>query len=253
MVSREHPTYDRRTRRPGAERREPRAWYPHRARVHTAPGRRPSRTVWPMSATSRAARAVAGLFIAAVAIGLLAFYLDKGERPTPAPPPVAPGITAHAGTVRTVPNVGRDTRGRTASEIASTLEDLYARAFGRPVDPPATSPSPGPARRVRELLTTGAVAALKKEPDVFDVGELVVTSGSVDFSGVITFVDDEPHDALVQIDFVGSATPIDATEPVVRVHQTGTLGLRRTGERWLVRSFDLRFATRPEPSPSPRL
>jgi hypothetical protein len=106
---------------------------------------------------------------------------------------------------------------------------------------------------VRELFTAGAVAALKKEPDVFDLGELVVTSGSVDFSGVLTFADDEPHDALVQIDFVGSATPLDGTEPAVRVHQTGTLGLRRTGERWLVRSFDLRLAARPQPSPSPRL
>jgi hypothetical protein len=153
--------------------------------------------------------------------------------------------------MRTVPDVSRDARGEAAREIADAIERVYTAAFTRPADASAASPSPGPARRVRELFTTGAVAALKKSPDVFDLGPLVVTSGTANFSGVITYADKEPKDALIDVDFVGRATPIEGTEPAVRVHQRGTLGLRRTSDGWLVRSFDLRLATRPEPSPSP--
>ena len=205
-----------------------------------------------MSATSRAATAVGLVFVIGVAAGVTALYLDERDVPAPTASPAATGIAAHAKDIRTVPDVGRNTRKRTAAEIASTIEDVYSRAFTRPIDPPDAEPSPGPARRVKDLFTPGAVAALKASPDVFDIGELVVTSGSVDFSGVVTFADDEPRDALVEIDFVGRATPASSAEPVVRVHQTGTLGLRRSDDRWLVRSFDLRMATRPEPTPSPR-
>lgn len=206
-----------------------------------------------MSSVSRLLRAFAiVLVVAGVAIGA-AVYLGKRDLTVPAPSPVVTGIDAHAKAIRTVPDVSRATRRRVASEIASTIEDVYTRAFGRPVDAPQLSPSPGPARRVRELFTAGAVAALKKDPDVFDIGEFVVTSGTVDFSGVVTFADDEARDAVVEIDFVGRATPIGRADPAVRVHQTGTLGLRRSDERWLVRTFDLRMATRPAPTPSPRI
>jgi hypothetical protein len=208
-----------------------------------------------MSATSRAASWVAVVAVIGVAVGVTALYLDERDVPLPSPSPAPVGIEAHAKDIRTVPDVGRNTRRRTAAEIASTIEDVYSRAFTRPIDPPEVSPSPGPARRVKDLFTPRAVAALKAKPDVFDIGGLVVTSGSIDFSGIVTFADDEPHDALVEVDFVGRATPAESAQPVVRVHQTGTLGLRRTDDRWLVRSFDLRMATRPEPTsmPSPRL
>lgn len=157
-------------------------------------------------------------------------------------------IDATAKVIRTVPDVGAKTRDGAAKEIARTLERLYIAAFTRPVAVGA-SPSPGPARRVREHFTSGAIAALKTKPDVFDIGPLVVTTGLAEFSGVITFADDEPRDAAIEVDFVGRATPLEGTASRVRVHQRGTLGLRRTGDGWLVRDFDLRMATRPEPTP----
>lgn len=204
-----------------------------------------------MSATSRWLRSLGiVLVVAAVAIGA-AVYLGKRDLTVPAASPVAAGIDAHAKQIRTVPDVGRDTRRQAAREIADAIERVYTAAFTRPIDGAAASPSPGPARRVRDLFTTRAIAALKKSPDVFDLGPLVVTAGTANFSGVITFVGKDAKDALIELDFVGRATPMDSTEPAVRVHQRGSLGLRRTANGWLVRSFDLRLATRPEPTPSP--
>jgi hypothetical protein len=205
-----------------------------------------------MSATSRWLRSLGiVVVVAAVAIGA-AVYLGRRDLTVPAASPVVTGIDAHAKEIRTVPDVGTDTRRKAAREIADAIERVYTAALTRPVDSAAgASPSPGPARRVRDLFTTGAVAALKKSPDVFDLGPLVVTAGTANFSGVITFVGKDAKDALIELDFVGRATPIESTEPAVRVHQRGTLGLRRTQDGWLVQSFDLRLATRPESTPSP--
>jgi hypothetical protein len=207
-----------------------------------------------MSATSRLLRSlVVVIVVTAVAIGA-AVYLGKRDLTVPAPSPVASGISAHAKDLRTVPDVSRDARRATAREIAYAVERVYTAAFTRPIAAQSSSPPPGSARRVRDLFTTGAIAALKKSTDVFDLGPLVVTAGTANFSGVVTYGGkDTAKDALIEIDFVGRATPAGATEPAVRVHQRGTLGLRRNADGWLVRSFDLRLATRPEPTPKPRV
>ena len=207
-----------------------------------------------MSGLRRWARSlVIVVVVAGLAIGV-AVYLGKRDLTVPATSPAATGIRAHVNEIRTVPNV--DERPRTAAmkEIARTLERIYTAAFGRPSDASTSpSPSPGPARRVRELFAPGAVAALKSSPGVFDLGPLVVTSGTADFEGVITFAGTTPSGAEIDVDFTGRAMPLEATEPAVRVHQRGTLTLRRSADGWLVRSFDLRLATRPEPTPSPRI
>ncbi len=204
-----------------------------------------------MSATTRLLRSLAiVLVVTGVAIGA-AVYLGKRDLTVPAASPVPSGIDAHAKTIRTVPDVSRKTRAAVAKEIARALDRVYTAAFTRPVGTTSASPSPGPARRVREFFTSGAVAALKESADVFDIGPLVVTHGTANFSGVVTFADDAPREAVIEVDFVGRATPLEGTEPAVRVHQRGTLGLRKSSQRWLVRTFDLRLATRPEPTPSP--
>src|SRR5687767_5000519 len=96
--------------------------------------RRPSRSVWPMSVTSRLLRSLGiVVVVSAVAIGA-AVYLGKRDLTVPAPSPVASGIDAHAKVMRTVPDVSRDARREAAREIADAIERVYTAAFTRPAD-----------------------------------------------------------------------------------------------------------------------
>jgi hypothetical protein len=101
-------------------------------------------------------------------------------------------------------------------------------------------------------MTSPATAALKSSEGVFDIHGLVLTSGSVAFSGLVTFGSKHPIGALLEIDFEGRATPEDRTSPFVDVHQLGSIEMNRGPLGWLVDGFDLELKTRPAPTPAPR-
>lgn len=207
--------------------------------------------------TSRTRRVLAAILFFAIGFGVArgADYLAEREPAAPEASPSVTGISADAKEIRTVPDVSKERRKDATGELAETLRTLYSLAFTRPPDAtPEPTPTPSPARRVRELLTDEAVAALKKSPEVFDLGELVVTGGVVTFRGVVTFGPKRPGQAYLDVDFVGRATPIGRSTPIVRVHQRGTISLDHRSEggaRWRIDGFDLRFATKPEPTPTP--
>lgn len=192
---------------------------------------------------------------AAIALAILAtpVLFRGGETAEPRRTP-EPGLRATPGEIRTMPDVSATTRGELTAEIGSALVRLYERAFGDPDRPPEpeASPGPKPSVRLRPLLTKIARAALTKSPAVFDdASDLFVYSGTVTFEGVVTFDGKQPLEALVEVDFGGEAVPA-ARSPVLKVRQRGTMVLKRTGGDWLLDGFDLRFATRPLPSPTPR-
>ena len=207
--------------------------------------------------TSRTRRVLAAILFFAIGFGVAraADYLAERDPEPPDATPSVTGISTDAKVIRTVPDVSSERRKDATGELAETLRALYTLAFTRPPDAtPEPTPTPSPARRVRDLLTDDAVAALKKSPGVFDLGELVVTGGTVTFDGVITFGPKKPGKAYLDVDFVGRATPVGRSSPVVRVHQRGTISLDRRSEgtpRWRIDGFDLRFATKPEPTPTP--
>jgi hypothetical protein len=204
----------------------------------------------PMSVATR--RVTTAVVLATTVVVVVAVYLGRRDAALPEPSMTPVGITAHATDIRTVPDVSPKARKDVADILAATLRLLYTRAFTATLQAtPSTSPTPGPARRLKSLMTKPAVAALKKSPGVFDLGELVVTNGAIVFSGLVTFDGKEPYDALLDVEFVGRATPLGMSTPVARVHQEGTIGLRRSPVGWLIDSFDLRFATKPQPTPTP--
>jgi hypothetical protein len=195
------------------------------------------------------------IFVAtATAIAVGAFYFGKEDAETPRPPTTPEQITVHPDVIRTVPDhVGAKTRRAAAEDIGDALRSVYRAAFMRsPRSAPSpASPSPSVARRLRDYMTKDATAAVKKSPDVFDIGALVVTHGSVTFDGAVTFDGKQATGALLSVDFIGRATPISRSTPVARVHQKGSISMRWSSGRWLVDGFELRLATRPEPTPTP--
>jgi hypothetical protein len=206
---------------------------------------------------SRTGRVLWAFLFAAIGFGAAraADYVVERDASVPEPtPPTATGISATAKTIRTVPDVSDERRSDAVDDLGDTLRKLYELAFTRPPDetpPPTPRATPTPARRVRELMTDDAVATLKRSPDAFDIGALSVTDGRVVYEGVITFGLKKPSAAYLDVDFVGRAVPVGRTSPVARVHQRGTLSLKRASSGWRIDGFDLRFATRPEPTPSP--
>jgi hypothetical protein len=205
-----------------------------------------------MAPRSRPSLVISILASIALAVVAVLLYLGRRDAGAPAAPPPSVGLKVHATDLRTVPDVSTMKRKTTADDLAGVLRKVYTRAFTGPLDAtPSTSPSPSPARRIRDLLTPPAVAALKKSPDVFDLGPLVVTNGKLAFGGVVTFDGKDPVGALLDVNFVARATPIASTTPVAQIHQEGTISLRHTSEGWLVDGFDLRIDSRPEPTPSP--
>jgi hypothetical protein len=199
--------------------------------------------------------ATAAIAIAIVAAPVLLTARDSGPGSDASHGEVATGVTAKAGEIRTVPDVSAGRREQVATTIADTLDRLYTRAFSPTTDETiATSPSPrpGPASRVTSFMTKDARAALAAQPGVFEEGrDLVVYKGTVTFSGLATFEKGNVHEAFIDVDFVGDATPAGQTSPIIRVHQKGTLTLVRDASRWLVSGFNLRFAARPAPTPKP--
>ncbi len=225
------------------------------ATVPGPPAAKLARVVRPTTRYLLAAVAAAAVALAIVAVPVL-LRDDEGPGPGASPTP-KPGITAKARQVTSAPQVAAEVRGAATRDLGGALRTLYRTAFTESADTPAepdpeaTAP-PRPSRRIGNSMTSIARRALATNPDVFDEGAgLSVFSGAVVFSGVITFDDERPVEALLEVDFLGDATPTGLSAPIVRVHQVGNLVMRNTESGWLVDGFDLRLATRPLVSPSP--
>jgi hypothetical protein len=196
---------------------------------------------------------VIGLLIAAVPI----MFRTDDSPVSPSQPPRT-GVTAYVKSLRTVPGVGDDRRRVLAKGIAHDLDVLYTRAFvveeQRPGPTPATPTPrpPAPSKKVSSLLTGRARAALKQSPGIFDeLRGLTIREARLSFQGVVTLDGAKALEALLDVTIVGTATPVGANGPVLKLKQAGTISLRRSPNQWLVDGFDLRLRTRPMPSPAP--
>lgn len=192
---------------------------------------------------------------AAIATSIVAapVLLSSSEDAAPGPTPT-PGIRVKAGEIRAVPTDSKAILDQAKAEIGETLLELYTTAFVAPEDVPASpSPAPGPSERISASFTKDARAALASNPGVFDETDgLSVFSGDISYSGLVSYADSEPFEAFLDVEFLGDATPDGASAPVARVHQKGTLQLRRSAGEWFVSSFALRLSTRPATTPSPK-
>ena len=198
-----------------------------------------------------------GLTVAAAIAVVLAFVagpsLFRSDDVAPAPT-AKPGITATPGQLRFVPEVQQNRRRAARDGVASMLKNLYTKAFVQPAatPPPERSPRPRPTRRIGTLLTKQARTALAKRPRAFDLaGDLALYSGVVKFSGLIVFVGSKPAESFLDVEFRGVATPVGRSSPVAIVSQRGKVVLKRTADGWFVDGFDLKLATRPQPTPRP--
>jgi hypothetical protein len=190
---------------------------------------------------------------AAIALGILSIpLLFRGGEAAPPRPTPAPGLRAKAIELKTMPDVADATRRKANAQIAIALVRLYKLAYAQPHPAPDATPGPRPSKRITSAFTKIARTALAKSPNVFDEGaDISVHGGTVAYSGVVTFEGKRPLEAMLEINFLAEGTP-PARSPVVRVNQRGTLVLKNTPDGWLVDGFDLRFATRPIPEPTPR-
>ncbi len=192
----------------------------------------------------------------AVLAGAVVTYVSFAERNEDAPEATPrPGLAVTASEIRVVPDdVMVSRRAAAAAELSKTLRAFYTRAF-------FASPSlqrgddlatPRPTRwsQLRESMTKSAFAALERSPGVFDAGELVVFEGTLTFGGLVTFGSAKPAEALLDVDLVARAAPAGDGHPIAKVHQTGTIRMTRTSTGWLVDGFDLRFESRPLPTPT---
>lgn len=203
-----------------------------------------------MRTTSRSA--FNSVLFAAIALGLLTTPVVIGRQGSPPASTRASVITSTVGPFRSVPKVTSTRRRIAISEIGTTLRSMYTRAFVPTAADERASPRPSAARKLRSFMTSPATAALKASEGVFDIHGLVLASGSVTFSGLVTFGSKHPIDALLEIEFEGRATPAARASPFVDVHQLGRIELKRTSLGWLVDGFDLELKTRPAPTPTPR-
>jgi hypothetical protein len=207
-----------------------------------------------MRPTSRFALTVLAAAAIALAISAVPILLRE-DQPTAVQPTPKPGVQARAGEIRTARDVGAPTRRAVVADISKTLQRLYSRAFVQPQETPGPNdtPRPAPAKRVRASMTKIARSALAKSPGIFDeAADLTVYSGVIRFGGLVTFEGKRPLEALLDVDFAGDAVPVGSLSPAVRVRQRGTIVLKNSADGWLVDGFDLRFATRPFNTPTPR-
>lgn len=204
-----------------------------------------------MSPVIRSALTFAAGVVIALAFTIGPSLVRSGDEAVPTKTP-KPGITAVSKEISTVPEVSPQRRKAVTKDIAKTLRGFYTRAFIQPAATPLPDASPRPktTRRVNELLTKQARAAFADNSRPFDeASDLAVYTGDVAFEGMIVFDGRRPLEAFLEIDFGGLATPVGRSSPIVRVRQLGTLVLKNVDGRWFVDGFDLKFVTRPSPSP----
>jgi hypothetical protein len=192
----------------------------------------------------------AAAVLAIAVVGAVALLNRRTEHPAQATP--RPGIAAVATDVETVPKLPTARRLQIVSELGAALTRLYTVAFVSPEATPAPASSPRIVEdRLKTFFTPKARAALASD-NVFRLQKgLELDHGRIGFSGVVTIEGADPVQALLDVDFLSVASQEGDRGPQVRVHQQGTISLVRAGQRWLVEGFDLRFATKPIPSPTP--
>ncbi len=191
--------------------------------------------------------------VLAVFVVPLVLVRSNTDRRPEAGPDLA--ISVVTGQIRTIPLLPAEHKNRLVEEIKAALQVLYARAFleaGAAATPPP-SPEPTPATRVDDLFTAKAREALRKDPGVFRAGPVRASEGRLEIEGVITLENSEPVQALLHVDFVGSASPRGGGSGL-RISQSGTLLLGATPDGWRVAGFGLRFESEPAtPSPTPEV
>jgi hypothetical protein len=193
-----------------------------------------------------AATVVVTLGIAVVPLVLIARPTEKEEMPK------VRGIKVRTSELAIVPDLPKPRRDELAKELEIFLDLFYTEAFV----PAAASATPSPfnaVRRVDRLLTAASRKALASEPAVFDLGgNLNVTQGNLDYTGVVTTADGKPIEAILQIDLDARAALTDEDVEVAKIAQSGKLFLTREKDSWHLRGFDLELTSSPLPTPTPR-
>lgn len=193
-------------------------------------------------------------FAALLAVVVVPIVLLKDEAAQAPEPTPFTGVVAVAKELRAVPELPPERRDQLVRELTRLLGRLYTRAFAAP-EPAATpppSPQPTPSTPVDGFFTDRALKALRSDPEVFKpIETLQLGSGRVEFGGIVTVAEAEPREVLLEVDFRAEGLPEGRTSPEVRLHQRGTLYLVTTSKGWRVDGFDLDFASRPEPTPTP--
>ncbi len=193
-----------------------------------------------------AATVVVTLGIAVVPLVLIARPTEKEEIPK------VRGIKVRTSELAVVPDLPKSRRDELAKELEIFLDLFYTDAFV----PAAASATPSPfnaVRRVDRLLTAASRKALASEPAVFDLGgNLNVTQGNLDYTGVVTTADGKPIEAILQVDLDARAALTDEEVEVATIAQSGKLFLTREKDSWRLRGFDLELTSSPLPTSTPR-
>jgi hypothetical protein len=193
-----------------------------------------------------AATAIVTLGIAVVPLILIARPTEKEEATK------VRGIVVKTEELATVPDLPKSRRDQLAKDLEIFLDLVYTQAFV----PAAATATPSPftsVSRINHLLTAGSREALKKDPDVFELGpNLTISSGDLKYRGIVTTHENDPVEAVLEIVLDARAALSDENTEVAGVKQTGTLVLKMAGDGWRLRAFDLELDTKALPSPSPR-
>ena len=225
--------------------------------VHTAPGGRPRRVPsGPCPRPRRLCVRSRGIVVAAVAVGARGVLPRQTRHGAAGRVARRTGITAHAKDVRTVPDVAPQHAAATASrDRVDARATSTARAFGRPVasdelDVAAARAGAARARPVHAGRGRRAEGSRRASSTSATSSSRPARSTS---RGVVAFAGERPARRAARGRLrrrrdagrrhgTGRPRPSDAERSACAGRASG----------WLVRSFDLRLATRPQPTPHRR-
>lgn len=203
-----------------------------------------------MTRRSRFLLPVVALVAGAIAVGA-AQYFGGDDNTTTSPTP-RPGIVVSAIDLTSAPHVPASRMRALEKDIDGVLRVLYTTAFVHrdTVDGATPDPSTSPVNPLRPLMTKAAFTELAASPDVFDPNGFTITDGRLSYKGVVTF-QGIAIGALLKVDLIAHAVPIGEASPVAKVHQFGSIELKRSHDEWYVSGFDLKLTSDPVPTPSP--